>query len=331
MRLLFYFMMGFISSAARGEVSQQPEAEVVLADRIIRLADEGYKAVRTRVVEELSSSEAITFSVFLEVSDYTALAVCNKNCGRVQVSIPDVKLGSPAAPFDEQNSILLELRPTRSGYYKGKLTAPDCREELCSVGFTILIREASARQVADEKQLPPAAQPSQPSVSFAPAVPGTVPPAFDTFENLDLSGTDIASIPHAKLEICSSLCEASNTCKAYSFDRWNGWCFLKSEVSSLAINARSLSGVKYGYTIPPRSSTPITMERFRNKAFPGTGKSQSNEATLDDCENKCLKDDYCVAYSYFGQVKSCQLYQSSDQYTTNTTAHSGSKIQAIRP
>jgi hypothetical protein len=55
---------------------------------------------------------------------------------------------------------------------------------------------------------------------------------FVRYLHRDLPGNDIRTIKNTTLATCVSDCDSDTKCRAYSFDRWNRWCFLKGSPDS---------------------------------------------------------------------------------------------------
>jgi hypothetical protein len=148
------------------------------------------------------------------------------------------------------------------------------------------------------------------------------------YHNRDLPGGDLSRSKKATLDDCVSACQDNSACMAYTFDRWNNYCFLKSQVGELTINPRSVSGVRSDP--PPRENTiaPIRMERYRGKIFPGEGDRSFLAKSVEGCEQPCKQDNSCVAYTFTRATKQCRLFSSTGEYFPDRSHDSGTKIQS---
>jgi hypothetical protein len=81
------------------------------------------------------------------------------------------------------------------------------------------------------------------------------PKQFKTRVNRDFYGDDIlvggqVGIPGIELSACAARCQEMPECKAFSFDRWHGWCFPKSKISATLTDPPSIIGVKQPGALP---------------------------------------------------------------------------------
>ena len=151
-----------------------------------------------------------------------------------------------------------------------------------------------------------------------------------TYENHDLSAVDYYKLPDSSLSTCATSCETDKQCRAYTYDKWNRWCFLKSSVGTLRLDPQSVSGVKKGDGEPARSRAPADMERYRGKAFPYAGQSTSSAASLEDCEKRCQSAPSCLGITFFTSSKQCRLMEDLGEYFSDPKADSSVKRQSLR-
>jgi hypothetical protein len=152
---------------------------------------------------------------------------------------------------------------------------------------------------------------------------------FVVHDNRDIDGGDLRSFKNADLQSCKSTCSADLECLAYSFDKWNGWCFLKSATDSLRMEPSSIVGIRQNLPQPPAANVAVLVERFRGKYFPGNGYRTLLSKNLETCEQTCRSDDECVAYTFRNNNNHCKLFNSTGEYFSNNSANSGVKRQAI--
>ena len=150
---------------------------------------------------------------------------------------------------------------------------------------------------------------------------------YTTYDNHDLFGNDFRTIRGIDLLSCVSACRQESQCQAYSFDKWNRFCFLKSDVDELRIDPRSISGVRLGAPTPAISSIPISMERYRDKYFPGSGYKSITNSSVDICETACQSESACLAFSFQKAAHRCQLFDNTGEYFSNKGVDSGAKRQ----
>jgi hypothetical protein len=155
--------------------------------------------------------------------------------------------------------------------------------------------------------------------------------SFVGYVHRDLPGNDIRTVRDTTLEACASECGSSAQCKAYSFDRWNHWCYLKGELSTLTLEPRSVTGVRQYLRQPDKSDAEVQMYRYRQKAFHEGKELQTlTNVSLDVCEQGCVSDNACIAYTFVTLSRRCILLSDAGEYFTNKGADSGAKEQATQ-
>ncbi len=150
---------------------------------------------------------------------------------------------------------------------------------------------------------------------------------FRTYDNRDLDGGDFGTFNNLDLQGCATACKIDTRCRAYSFDRWNRFCFLKSAIGVLRMDPRSITSIRADAPKPAVSTTEITMQRFRGKAFPGAGYKTFKTAAFAACETACRNDEFCIAYTFQKKDLICRVYDTAGEYFTNAQADSGAKLQ----
>jgi hypothetical protein len=126
---------------------------------------------------------------------------------------------------------------------------------------------------------------------------------FKEFDSYDLSGADLEGrdgIKDIDRSACAAKCESNDRCKAYTYDKWNKRCYPKSYGGTLRLSAREISAVRSELGVPGRSSNRIEMKQYPNKAFPydpGNIEATNDAASTEECEERCLKSEVCVAFT----------------------------------
>ena len=151
---------------------------------------------------------------------------------------------------------------------------------------------------------------------------------FSVFDSGDLQGSDIEKISSASAQDCASACRKNPACRAYSYDKWNHYCFPKSSVGLLRLEPRAVSGVIEGEPAPRKAASRITMEQYHSRAFPGGGFKTLIVEQPEDCQEICRQEEACVAYTFFWRNSRCQLLGKAGEYFLNEDAESGGKKQA---
>ncbi len=164
-------------------------------------------------------------------------------------------------------------------------------------------------------------------------------PPFDTYMNAkrdsfyqyvhhDLDGHDIRIIKDTTFNACVSECRSNSQCVAFSFDRWNRWCYIKNELGILKLDPRSVTGTRQNLEQPERSRSVVQMYRYRKKAFREGNTLQSvQNLSMVSCESACLNNDKCIAYTFFIKDRQCILLSDDGEYFPNEKADSGAKQQ----
>jgi PAN domain-containing protein len=150
---------------------------------------------------------------------------------------------------------------------------------------------------------------------------------YTSLDNRDLSGRDLMILKDSDLQRCASACNSESSCQGYSFDRWNRYCFLKSEIDVLLVDPRSTSGIREHVQTPPMASVPTKMERFRGRMFPGAAYKAPPFLSFELCEAACKQEEACIAFTFRKDVRVCQMFNKTGQYFGNSLADSGIKRQ----
>lgn len=175
--------------------------------------------------------------------------------------------------------------------------------------------------------------PGPPYDLYAGRAGGTSPAAspagltYTSLDNRDLWGGDLTILKDSDLQRCVSACNSESSCRGYSFDKWNRYCFLKSEIGVLLVDPRSTSGVREHVQIPPMASSPLKMERFRGRMFPGAAYKEPSFSSFESCEAGCRQEEACIAFTFRKNDRICQLFSSTGEYLANSLADSGIKRQ----
>jgi PAN domain len=182
------------------------------------------------------------------------------------------------------------------------------------------------------------------TVSVSPRGPAPVnislqieaPLNFKQKDNRDIEGHDILSngrpgIPGISIQACAAQCEKNNACKAFSFDRWNGWCFLKDEITTSRLDPRSTIAVKQQYALPDVSKASAEMQDALKKRFRDDPILKRRVDDFPKCKKACKDEIKCVAFSYLKTAPTgsdnCQMFKLSKGYYFDPESDSGYKEQ----
>ncbi len=162
----------------------------------------------------------------------------------------------------------------------------------------------------------------------APVIAGFRDPYdFVSFENQDVIGTEIDRVRGLDQDACAARCEDNAACEAYTFDKWNGWCFMKGSVSGLRLEPKAVSGLRPWYDEPGRSDRPVKMVHYRGKQFPGKGYETHYASDADACESICEGDGHCMGYTQHINENRCETFATLGEYFSSNGAESGVKTQ----
>jgi hypothetical protein len=163
---------------------------------------------------------------------------------------------------------------------------------------------------------------------------------FVTRQNRDIYGADIAftdgkpGIPGSTLDDCAARCLRSTACKAFSFDRWNGRCFLKSQIKSSLLDPPSTLAVRKPAALPSASQTSAFIEISLRKKFHDQPSRQKKVAARDACRDECMNDLNCVAFNFLRSSKeqqNCEIFNHTNGYYSDEAADIGIKRQSPAP
>lgn len=155
------------------------------------------------------------------------------------------------------------------------------------------------------------------------------PVTFRRMPNTDLLGSVIGKVDADSPAQCELACGNNQACNAYSFNKWNSVCFLKSEANLRFLDPSTISGLKGETYPPPISDAVVAMLRFRNKAFSGEPVSTDPQNRFEDCEASCEKSDSCIAFSFVKSESLCRIFEQAGEYTSDDGVDSGAKRQVV--
>jgi hypothetical protein len=219
-----------------------------------------------------------------------------------------------ARSSEKRDVVIASGNPWQSGEHEVEIAVPGCRAAECEIGLLVLRQGSIA---SDEPSLNVHAFPSSPGEKFI------------TYDNYDLIGDDLRPNQNAEIGPCALECESDRSCVAYTFDKWNHRCFLKSSSELLKLDPNSTTGLRSGIAKPTVASTSISMRRLPGKAFPYAGQSTSRAESSNDCERRCKQDQVCVAFTYFKGSGQCRLMATAGKYFADDGADSGFKLQEL--
>lgn len=150
---------------------------------------------------------------------------------------------------------------------------------------------------------------------------------FTLYDHFDLLGGDLRRLERVELGKCRTTCEPDLACSAYSYDKLNRWCFLKSKPTALSLDPGSISAVRDDAPQPSKSTSEIRFDPRNAKALSGSHQ-EAKSTSGKECEQKCLQDSQCLGYTFATKTLACSLFNEIANISANRFAISGLKTQA---
>jgi len=151
--------------------------------------------------------------------------------------------------------------------------------------------------------------------------------SLQAYDNYDLIGTELRSLPNTDLQTCSGACQSDNRCQAFSYNKWTQQCSLKATIGRLRFEPSSLTGVSG--PMPATADLPWEIMSLQGQSLNGTPYSSPITPTYDQCTRSCQGDQQCVGISYVTQQRTCKLFQSIGGYSADQSTDSGIKHQTL--
>jgi PAN domain len=268
------------------------------------LGDRAYQSLGKTQIDLVDKRKSKTFALQLATgTSYAIVVACDNDCSHTISSLRDatgsVVLQSP----EVHHTIIIVGTPSRSARYELDVSVPGCSEEECYVGFMLLQKTVS-------------------KVESAPSV------RFSTLDNYDVVGADLRHMRAADKDLCEAACRGESKCVAYSFNKWNEMCFIKTSAAVFRLEPSATSAFRADLPKPRNDAAPIKIQRYLKKAFPlPKGVSATTEDTLELCQKRCYKEHQCVAFTFFRATRQCFVLGSVGVYVLDERADSGVKRQ----
>jgi hypothetical protein len=151
---------------------------------------------------------------------------------------------------------------------------------------------------------------------------------FKAYNNFDLAQGDSRRLQNVELSQCKATCKSDRQCKAFSYDKWNKWCFLKSTVTTLTLDPSSISGVREASNDPEQTKAPIRMEVLGPpKVLRGSVYGTASFAAASECQKACEQDRKCLGFAFTPSDQHCRLFDSIQTIEREDGVASGYKNQ----
>ena len=150
---------------------------------------------------------------------------------------------------------------------------------------------------------------------------------FRTRTNRDIYGNDIENFAGISMEMCAEKCRGNDECKAFSFDRWNGWCFLKHSLGTTVLDPRSTLAVKDTEEFPSVSDQQAELVRINDRVFSDEPVEVHDAEDVAQCETICTESLKCTAFSF--SDAECRIFNQTEGYYFEMGTTSGFKQQIV--
>lgn len=151
---------------------------------------------------------------------------------------------------------------------------------------------------------------------------------FLLYEGRDIDGYDLRVIRETNFDNCTEQCKTEARCRAFSYDKWNRWCFLKRNLpTELRIEPNSIVAVPTNANITI-SSRPLVVLRYHNAVFLDPPYRAIDGISYEACRQRCKHDGHCEVFTYIKAQRQCRLiHRPSEYFRNHPTADSGVKRQ----
>jgi len=304
--LAILLLSSIAHSQAPGQTSGQPLSDDVsgkLNRAVEYLVTQNYRQQSRQVTETISAGEHKSLPIQLVSGARSAvIASCGKDCSHVEIALYDYRHQLIARTQEQDDLVTINGNAQYDGLYEVEIAVPGCHALACEVGLLVMRQELKTPSGA----------------------------RYKLYENRDLDGGDFDTLKNIDLDKCASVCSADTRCRAYSFDKWNRFCFLKNDIKSpLRLDPRSVTGVREDIQAPPLATTSPKIEHYHNRAFPGAGYKALQTGQSETCEAACRGQDRCVAYTFHTKDRVCHLFDATTEYLPAAGSESGAKVQEV--
>jgi hypothetical protein len=147
-----------------------------------------------------------------------------------------------------------------------------------------------------------------------------------TYVNRDVDGFDYQILRNRRLADCEAVCKSDSRCRAYTFNKWENICFLKSSATVTRIEPRGISGVLSSEEVQA-ARRPPTIQRLSSRRFPGNPYRSLAGTDYDSCAEMCAADSLCLGVNFGKLERSCALFATLDKSVPDNRTEAGMKWQ----
>ncbi len=176
-----------------------------------------------------------------------------------------------------------------------------------------------------------------------PPTPAPTPSGLTEEYGVNRRGADYRNFSAEGLRTCQNACMGDTRCRAYAYDLNRRICYLKSQVPRTSEDREVTSGVKQGWEgeagggqsgsgdpggpgspgSPGGYQPELTEERGLDRR--GGDYTDFRARDLRDCQDSCLRDNRCRAYSFDTVDRSCFLKDRVNSQERNREMVTGYK------
>jgi hypothetical protein len=149
---------------------------------------------------------------------------------------------------------------------------------------------------------------------------------FVTYENRDMFGGDYAKIANSSNAECETLCRSDNRCRAYTHNKWEQVCFLKSSIGAVRIEPQGTTGIAASEDVR-QDRRPPTIQKSRSRRLSGDSYMVLATKSYDNCAAECLADTECLGFNFTRTERTCSLMSSLYKPTPAHATDAGIKVQ----
>lgn len=151
---------------------------------------------------------------------------------------------------------------------------------------------------------------------------------FQRIVGRDLNGKVVDTLRGVTEQNCLSSCRKLDQCSAATYDRWNRFCFLKSDSDTLSFNSKADSFVVADMVDRlKRSQAARQLHVIKNKAFHDRPNRTVAVQHVKSCASECEASDACIAFHFANE--SCSLFKRPSVYSDRIGYHIGIYTQAL--
>jgi hypothetical protein len=151
---------------------------------------------------------------------------------------------------------------------------------------------------------------------------------FRVYDGRDATGDDFKSVREVDLNYCVSQCKDDLLCVAFSYDKWNHWCFIKHSIPGLLRIEPSAIVAVISKVSLETSSDPVVMDLYRNRTFPDRPYLATPNMSFSKCSEMCSRDKKCEAFTFGKSERLCKLIVRPSEYLRDSSTDSGVKRQS---